>query len=57
MREGKFTLLEKRGPVAKITINRPDKRNALSRDTIREMLSALEEIRNDDSIRKAYLGY
>ena len=36
--------------IAKITINRPDKRNALSRDTIREMLGALEEIRNDDSI-------
>ena len=45
-----YILVEKRGPVAKITINRPDKRNALSRDTIREMLSALEEIRNDDSI-------
>ena len=45
-----YILVEKRGAVAKITINRPDKRNALSRDTIREMLSALEEIRNDDSI-------
>jgi enoyl-CoA hydratase/carnithine racemase len=49
----KYILLEKRGPVAKITINRPDKRNALSRDTIREMLGALEEIRNDDSIAVA----
>jgi enoyl-CoA hydratase/carnithine racemase len=50
IKEGKFTSLEKRGAVAKITINRPDKRNALSRDTIREMLGAFEEIRNDDSI-------
>src|ERR1044072_2455723 len=48
--EGKYTLVEKRGPVAKITINRPDKRNALSRDAIREMLRVFEEIRNDDSI-------
>jgi enoyl-CoA hydratase/carnithine racemase len=50
IKEGKFTLVEKRGPVAKITINRPDKRNALSRDVIREMLGAFEEIRNDESI-------
>ena len=48
--EGKYTLLEKRGAVAKITINRPDKRNALSRDAIREMLGVFEEIRNDDAI-------
>jgi enoyl-CoA hydratase/carnithine racemase len=46
----KYILVEKRGAVAKITINRPDKRNALSRDTIREMLAAFEELRNDDSI-------
>jgi len=48
--ERQYTLLEKRGAVAKITINRPDKRNALSRDAIREMLGVFEEIRNDDSI-------
>ena len=53
IKEGKFTLLERRGAVAKITINRPEKRNALSRDAIREILSLLEELRNDDSIRKA----
>ena len=50
IKEGEFTLLEKRGAVAKITINRPDKRNALSRDAIREILSLFEELRNDDSI-------
>ncbi len=49
IKEGKFTLLEKRGAVAKITINRPEKRNALSRDAIREILSLFEELRNDDS--------
>jgi enoyl-CoA hydratase/carnithine racemase len=46
----KYLIVEKRGAVAKITINRPDKRNALSRDTIREMLAAFEELRNDDSV-------
>lgn len=48
--QGKFTLLERRGTVAKITINRPEKRNSLSRDAIREILGLLEELRNDDSI-------
>lgn len=48
--EGKFTLLEKRGAVAKITINRAEKRNALSRDVIREILSVLEALRHDDDI-------
>jgi enoyl-CoA hydratase/carnithine racemase len=48
--ERKTIIVERRGAVAKITINRPDKRNALSRDTIREMLAAFEELRNDDSI-------
>ncbi len=50
IREGKFTILETRGAVAKLTINRPEKRNALSRDTIREMLAVFEELRYDDSI-------
>ena len=49
-KERKYILLEKRGAVAKITINRPEKRNALSRDAIREMLAVFEELRNDDSI-------
>ena len=48
--ERKDILVEKRGAVAKITINRPEKRNALSRAAIREMLGAFEELRNDNSI-------
>lgn len=50
IKEGQFTLLEKQGAVAKITINRPDKRNALSRETIRELLALFEELRNDDDV-------
>ena len=50
IKEGKFTILETRGAVAKLTINRPEKRNALSRDTIREILAVFEELRNDDEI-------
>jgi enoyl-CoA hydratase/carnithine racemase len=50
IKEGKYTVLETRGAVAQITINRPEKRNALSRDTIREMLAVYEQLRKDDSI-------
>src|ERR671911_980395 len=48
--QGKYILVEKRGAVAQITINRADKRNALSRAAIRELLDAFEQLRNDDSI-------
>jgi enoyl-CoA hydratase/carnithine racemase len=48
--ERKYVLVEKRGAVAKIIFNRPEKRNALSRDTIRELLAVFEELRSDDSI-------
>jgi enoyl-CoA hydratase/carnithine racemase len=50
IKENQFTILETRGAVAKITINRPEKRNALSRDTIREILLVLEEVRANDEI-------
>lgn len=44
-------LLEKKGAVAKITINRPDKRNAISAGVIDGMISALKEIEKDASIK------
>jgi len=50
IKTGNFTILETRGAVAQITINRPEKRNALSRDAIREILSMFEELRNNDEI-------
>jgi len=50
IREGKFTILETRDTVAKITINRAEKRNALSRDVIRELLAVFEELRNDENV-------
>lgn len=34
IQEGHYTILENRGAVAKITINRPEKRNTLSRAAI-----------------------
>lgn len=44
-------LTEQTGGVYKITINRPDKLNALNRETIQEISTALDEVKNDDSVR------
>src|SRR4030095_12241577 len=43
-------LLEKRDRVAIVTINRPDKRNALNIKTREEGAALLEELRNDTSV-------
>lgn len=43
--------VEKRGKVAILTINRPDKLNALNKQVHTEGVGALEEMRKDDSIR------
>ena len=43
-------LLERRGKVAIITINRPDKRNALNIKTREEGAALIEELRTDDSV-------
>jgi enoyl-CoA hydratase len=44
-------LVEKRGGVALITINRPDKLNALNTKVHEEGVAALESLRNDEEIR------
>jgi enoyl-CoA hydratase len=44
-------LLDRRDRVAVITINRPEKRNALNIQTRAEGAAALDELRNDDSVR------
>ena len=43
-------LTEKIGGIYKITINRPDKLNALNRETIQELNTVLEEVKTDDGI-------
>ena len=50
IKQGRFTILESRGAVAQVMINRPEKRNVLSRDAIREILAVFEELRNNDEI-------
>src|ERR671921_500800 len=44
-------LLERRGRVALLTINRPEKLNALNIQTRAEGAAALDELREDDSVR------
>src|SRR2546430_14052294 len=44
-------LVERRGAVAIVTINRPEKRNALNIQTRAEGAPALDELRADDSVR------
>ena len=43
--------VERRGPVAILTINRPDKLNALNRQVHTEGVAALASLRKDDSVR------
>ena len=43
--------LERRGSVAVMTINRPDKLNALNQQVHIEGVAALDELRADDSVR------
>src|SRR2546423_2040385 len=44
-------LVKRRGSVAIITINRPEKRNALNIQTRAEGAAVLDELRDDDSVR------
>src|SRR5689334_1590330 len=48
-------LYETQGSVARITLNRPDKRNPLGPHTIGELLHALEAAKNDESVRVVVL--
>jgi enoyl-CoA hydratase len=43
-------LLEKNGPVARLTLNKPHVKNAMGKQTLIEILAALEEIGNESGI-------
>jgi enoyl-CoA hydratase/carnithine racemase len=47
--------VELRAPAAFITLNRPDQRNPLSLDLMRELAGALEALAGDDSVRAIVL--
>lgn len=43
--------LHRQGPVARLTINRPDKRNAVNRSMWRAIAKLADEVASDDSVR------
>jgi enoyl-CoA hydratase/carnithine racemase len=51
----RFVLFETADGVAHLTLNRPEKRNALSLDVMRELIAALDAIGSDRSIRVVVL--
>lgn len=50
-----FVLYEKKGSVANITINRPEKLNALNRQVIQELNQALAQAEDDEEVRAIIL--
>ncbi len=48
-------ILEASGPIALLTLNRPDRRNALSLELMRELLTCLRTIGRDTKIRSVIL--
>src|SRR5215467_12782501 len=51
----KFLIREDRGPVAVLTLNRPDRRNALSHELLAQLRDVLDELGIDTSIRVVVL--
>ena len=49
-------LSEDRGAIRTLTINRPDKLNALNSETIGELQLAFDQVRHDDAIRVVVLA-
>ncbi len=51
-----FILVPKSERISTITLNRPDKRNAMHAPLIKELLSALKNAINDDQVRVIVLN-
>lgn len=49
-------LVEKTGPICRLTLNRPESLNALNRELGDRLLAALEECAEDDEVRVIVLG-
>ena len=52
---GATVLVREDGPAARVTLNRPDKRNALSRDLMDELLATLRRVSTQDGVRAIVL--
>ncbi len=51
-----YLMLEREGPIAVVTLNRPQRRNALSLDLMRELIRCLDEIAADRDLRAVILA-
>jgi 2-(1,2-epoxy-1,2-dihydrophenyl)acetyl-CoA isomerase len=51
----RFILLERAGAIARITLNRPERLNALTRDLLGELAAALDEVAADRALRACVL--
>jgi enoyl-CoA hydratase len=51
----KYIIYEKSDGIATIILNRPEAMNAFSRDVVSEILTAIEDLRNDDAVRVAVI--
>lgn len=49
-------LLTKEGGIAKLTLNRPEKRNAISQQMTEELRAAIDEVGADDNVRVLVLA-
>ncbi len=50
-----FVTLEHRGPVALVTMNRPEALNALNDQVLRDLDAVLDEVEADDSVLVAVI--
>ena len=48
-------LVERRGPAAWVTLNRPDKLNAMNVEVVRTLRRTFEEVENDDTVKVVVL--
>jgi enoyl-CoA hydratase/carnithine racemase len=53
--DNNFVLYDVEGPVARLTINRPDRRNAINPEVVRDLASGLDKAENDRSVRVVVL--
>lgn len=55
MNEYSAVTIERLGPVARVTMNRPNQLNAFNRDLRRDLLNAVREVNDDEAIRVCIL--
>ncbi len=51
MNESRFVKLEMKGHVAWVTLNRPEKRNALNFDMLEQLIATFQQLDQDENVR------